>query len=95
MRAITAAIWALAYLGPQLKLSWIETVLTFHPALPMRAALVAAAAAAVGILALASLSPTGERPRASVSQQPQFRAPTAVLAARDPLALARADSVNR
>jgi hypothetical protein len=55
----------------------------------MRAALVAAMAAALGILALASLSLTGERPRASEAQEPQFRAHIAAPAMRDPVALAR------
>jgi hypothetical protein len=65
-------------------------MLTFHPpVLPMRAALVAAMAAALGILALASLSLTGERPRASEAQEPQFRAHIAAPAMRDPVALAR------
>jgi hypothetical protein len=48
-------------------------VLTFHsPVLPMRATLVAAIAAALGLLALANLSPG---PRAGVAQDPQLRAP--------------------
>jgi hypothetical protein len=69
-------------------------VLTFYPVLPMRAALVAGVAAALAILALASLQPTAERPR--VAEATSFRVPMAALAySRDPLALARADSVSR
>jgi hypothetical protein len=66
-------------------------MLTFHPVLPMRAAIVAAAATALGILALANL--TSVPPRAGVAQ-PQLRAPIAASVAysRDSLAvLARAD----
>jgi hypothetical protein len=70
-------------------------VLTFHPVLPMRAALVAGVAAALALLALASLSPTTERPRASVAEAPSFRVPIAAVAySRDPLALALADPVS-
>ena len=77
------------------QLSWTETVLTFHPALPMRAALVAGVAAALAILALAGLQPTAERPR--VAKATSFRVPMAapVAYSRDPLALAGADSVSR
>jgi hypothetical protein len=61
----------------------------------MRAALVAAAAATLGLLALASLSPTAERPRAGVAEAPSFRVPIAAVAySRDPLALALGDSVS-
>jgi len=72
-------------------------VSTFHPVLPMRAAFVAAAAAMLGLLALASLSPTAERPRASVAEATAFRVPIAapVAYSRDPRVLARADSVSR
>jgi hypothetical protein len=38
----------------------------------MRAAFVAAAAATLGLLALASLSPTAERPRAGVAEAKSF-----------------------
>jgi len=63
----------------------------------MRAAFVAAAAAALGLLALASLSPTAKQPRASVAEATSFRAPVAapVAYSRDPLAVARTDSVSR
>jgi len=72
-------------------------VLTFHPVLPMRAALVAGVAAALAILALANLSPPTQRPRASLAAATSFRAPvgTSVAYSRDPLAVARADSVSR
>jgi len=76
--------------------SWIETVLTFHPVLPMRAAVVASVGAALALFALASLSPAP--PHASVAQMPPVRAPIAVPVAhsRDSLAvLSRADSLNR
>jgi hypothetical protein len=57
----------------QLKLSWVEIVLTFHsPVLPMRATAVAGIAVAFGLLALANLSPG---PLAGVAQDPQLRAP--------------------
>ena len=62
----------------------------------MRATVVAAIAAALGLLALASLSPTAERPYASLA--PSFRAPAAaqVVYTHEPLAVvSRADSVNR
>ena len=70
---------------------------TFHPVLPMRAGIVAGAAAALGLLALASLSPTAEvpRPRANVAQEPQFRVHIAAPAVRDPVVLAGDDSANR
>jgi hypothetical protein len=71
-------------------------VLTLHPVLPMRAAIVAAAATALGIWALANL--TSVPPRADVSQEPQLRAPVAASVAysRDSLAvLSRADSSDR
>jgi hypothetical protein len=71
-------------------------MLTFHPVLPMRAAIVAAAATALGILALANL--TSVPPRAGVAQEPQLRAPIAASVAysRDSLAvLSRADSLDR
>ena len=68
-------------------------VLTFHPpVLPLRSTLVAAIAAALGLLALANLSPA---PHASVGHAPSFQAPIAGPVARGPLALARADSVSR
>jgi hypothetical protein len=70
-------------------------MLTFHPVLSMRAAFVAGVAAALAILALASLSPTAQRPRASVAEATSFRVPIAAVAySRDPLALASADSVS-
>ena len=75
---------------------WIETVLTFHPVLPIRAAVVASVGAALALFAMASLSPAP--PRASVAQMPPVRAPLAASVAysRDYLAvLSRADSVNR
>jgi hypothetical protein len=71
-------------------------VLTLHPVLPMRAAIVAAAAAALGILALANL--TSAPSRAGVAQEPQLRAPIAASVAypRDSFAvLSRADSLTR
>ena len=75
---------------------WIETVLTFHPVLPIRAAVVASVGAALALFALASLSPAP--PRASVAQMPPVRASIAASVAysRDSLAvLSRADSLNR
>jgi hypothetical protein len=61
----------------------------------MRAAFVAGGAAALAILALASLSPTPERPRAGVAEAPSFRVPIAAVAySRDSLALALADRVS-
>jgi hypothetical protein len=66
------------------------------PMLPMRAAIVAAAATTLGILALANL--TSVQQRAGVAQQPQLRAPIAASVAysRDSLAvLLRADSLDR
>jgi hypothetical protein len=58
---------------------------------------VAAMAAALGILALASLSPNGEVPRsrASVAQETQFHAHVAAPAVRVPVVLAGDDSTNR
>ena len=67
-------------------------MLTPHPLLPMRATIVAAAATALGIMAMANLSPVP--PRAGVAQKPQLSAPLAASVAysRDFLAvLARAD----
>jgi hypothetical protein len=72
-------------------------VLTFHPVLPMRAAFVAAAAAALAILALANLSPTAERYNAAMAEASHLRAPTLAPVAHslDSIALARADSMSR
>jgi hypothetical protein len=74
----------------------IETVLTFHPVLPMRAEVVASVGAALALFAMASLLPSP--PRASVAQMPPVRAPIAapIAYSRDSLAvLSRADSLNR
>ena len=68
-------------------------MLTLHPMLPMRAAIVAAVAAALGILALANL--TSAPPNAGVAQEPQFRVHIAAPAVRDPVVLAGDDSANR
>jgi hypothetical protein len=67
---------------------WIEAVLTFHRVLPMRAVLVAGAAAALGLLALANLSATAP-PIARLDKALSVRAPIAAPVLRDPLALAR------
>jgi hypothetical protein len=61
---------------------------TFHPVLPMRAALVAGAAAALALVALANL-PTSPPPSASADKAVLVRAPIMSPVARDPLALAR------
>jgi hypothetical protein len=66
---------------------------TFHPVLPMRAALVAVGAAALALLALASLSPTAVGPR-TMATAPSFSAPIAARVAYAPaplLMLSRAD----
>jgi hypothetical protein len=68
--------------------SWIETVFTFSRVLPMRAALVVGAAAALGLLALANLS-TSAPPIARVDRALSVHAPIAASVLRDPLALAR------
>jgi hypothetical protein len=96
VRAITAAIRAEAYRFVLVETLWIETVLTFHPVLQMRAAVMASVGAALALFALASLS--SAPPRASVAQMPPVRAPIAASVAypRDSLAvLSRADSLNR
>ena len=96
VRAVTAAIRAGAYWFALVEILWIETVLTFYPVLPMRAAVVASVGAALALFALASLSPAP--PRASVAQMPPVRAPIAASVAypRDSLVvLSRADSLNR
>ena len=96
VRAITAAIRARRTVSDQLKLLWIETVLTFHPVLLVRTVVVASVGAALALFALASLSPAP--PRASVPQMLPVRAPIAASVAypRDSLAvLSRADSSNR
>jgi hypothetical protein len=67
---------------------WIKAVLPFHRVLPMRAALVAGAGAALGLLALANLSATAP-PIARVDKALSVRAPIAASVPRDPLALAR------
>jgi hypothetical protein len=67
-------------------------VLTYHPVLPMRAAVIASVGAALALFALTSLSPAP--PRASVAQPLPVRAPIAASVAypRDSLAvLSRAD----
>jgi hypothetical protein len=69
---------------------------TFHSSiLPMRAALVAGVGAALALTALASLP--SAPPRASVAQDPQFRAPIAARVAYllEPLVISRADSLDR
>jgi hypothetical protein len=71
-------------------------VLTLHPVLPMRAAVVAGATAALGLLALASLSATPEPPRAGVVQAAAFPGPIASAnVVREPFALTRSDSLTR
>jgi hypothetical protein len=67
---------------------WIKTLLTFHPSLPIRAALVAGAGAALGLLALSNLSPVTP-PRASADKALLGPASIAVSIVSDPLALAR------
>jgi hypothetical protein len=94
--AITALLRAREYsANPDVR--GFEPMFAFQPVLPMRATVVAAMAAALGILALASLSPTAEvpRPRANVAQEPQFRAHIAAPAVRDPVVLAGDDSATR
>ncbi len=97
MFAVTAPLLAQVYQWVSLDVRGLETVFAFHPVLPMRAAVVAGAAAAVGLLALASLPPTAEapRPRAIVAQEPQFHAHIAAPAVRYPVVLAGDDSANR
>jgi hypothetical protein len=70
-------------------------VSTFHPVIPMRAAVVASVGAALALSALASLS--AAPPRANVAQMRPVRAPIAAsVYPRDYLAiLSRVDSVNR
>ena len=63
-------------------------MLTFHRVLPMRAALVAAAGAALGLLALANLS-TSAPPIARVDKALPVRAPIAASVLHDRVALAR------
>jgi hypothetical protein len=86
--AVTAANGARAYAEVILGFSWIKTVSTFHPGLSIRAALVAGAGAALGLLALANLS-TVTPPRASADKALSEPAPVAVSIVSDPLALAR------
>jgi hypothetical protein len=59
----------------------------------MRAVLVAGAAAAFGLLALANLSVSAP-PSASVEKTPLLRTAISAPVARDPLTLARADSLS-
>jgi len=68
-------------------------MLTLHPMLPMRAAIVAAAATAIGILALANL--TSVPPRAGLTQEPQLRAPIAAPVAHSLTVVSRTDSLTR
>ncbi len=56
-------------------------MLTFHPLLPMRAALVAGVAAALGLVALANL-PISEPPSASADKA-SLRAPVVARVVRD------------
>ena len=69
-------------------------MLTLHPhVLPMRALFVAAVAAAFGLVALDSLSPTAVGPRA-LAEAPSFMAPIAarvVYSPAPPVILSRAD----
>jgi hypothetical protein len=60
----------------------------------MRAVLVAAAAAALGLLALANL-PTSTPQLANAEKAPSVRAAIAVPVGLDPLTIARADTLNR
>jgi len=60
----------------------------FHSALSIRAALVVGTGVALGLLALANLSPVTP-PRASAGKAPSEPAPVAVSIVSDPLALAR------
>jgi hypothetical protein len=66
-------------------------MLTLHPVLPMRAAIVAAAATAIGILALANL--TSVPPRAGMTQEPQLRAAAPV--AHSLTVVSRTDTLTR
>ena len=63
-------------------------MLTPHPVLPLRAALVAGAAAALALLAMANLSISAP-PIARTDKAPSVHAPIAGSVLRDPLALAR------
>jgi hypothetical protein len=74
VHAVTAAIRVEAYFRTLLELRGLATV-TFHPVFPVRAMLVAAAGAGLGLLAPANLSPTAELPRAGVVHAPSFSAP--------------------
>jgi hypothetical protein len=68
---------------------------TLHPVLPMRAVLVAAGASALGLLALANLSPTPELSHATVVHEPSFSIPIPARVVYSParrLILSRADS---
>jgi hypothetical protein len=67
--------------------------MTLHPVVPMRAAIVAAAAAALGVLVLANL--TSVPPRAGTTQEPQLRAPIAAPVAHSLAVLSRAGSLIR
>jgi hypothetical protein len=57
-------------------------MLTFHPVLPMRAVLVAAAAAGLGLLALANMS-ISEPPSARADKALSVRAPVVARVVRD------------
>ena len=63
-------------------------MLTLHPVLPLRAALVAGAAAALALLAMANLSVSAP-PIARTDKALSVHAPIAGSVLRDPLALAR------
>jgi hypothetical protein len=66
---------------------WIETVFTFHRALPKRPAVVADVAAAFGLLARANLL-SSTPPIARVDKALAVHGPMAPHAARNPVALA-------
>jgi hypothetical protein len=65
----------------------INLVSTFHPALAMRAVLVAGLAAALALLALANIPISGP-PIATIAKAPSPRAHIAASVAPDPLAFA-------
>jgi len=69
-------------------------MLTLHPVLPVRAAIVAGVAAALGLLALANLS-TSAPPSAGEAQKQSFRAPRAAPIAYSFAVLSRVDGFSR
>ena len=86
--------WVSAALVGWLHVWWIKTVLTIQSILPMRAVLVAGAAAVFGLMALANLT-TSESPVAWTDHALAMRAPAVAPIASSFALVSRVDDFSR